>query len=41
MVYDYTDELTNQDMLDICSIKEFAGQKKMAIRRNYVDTERG
>ena len=37
----FTDELCADDTFDVRSIKEFAGQTEMAMRRNYEDTTRG
>ena len=37
----FTDELTREDLLDVRSIKKNQGVKKMAMRKNYEDTQRG
>ena len=37
--YAFSDELNDEDMLDISTIKEFCGETEMCMRRMYKETE--
>ena len=39
--FGFTDELTDQNHLDVRSVKDFSGETEISMRKNYQDTQRG